>query len=535
MHDAGASITTFLTDGALVALCDAASAMLGARLLLLDEHDRVVNTTGGLVSQGPLHIEIGDVLPAEGVREPIIVDRHTIGAIAIAPTADPISSYARDFLRLLASIVSETCTHALRRASRQAELDVLHKLSRLLVSSRGFQETIETGLRSAIELIDADAGTLRLLDEATDQLVLRAAIGLSDDYIHAAAVLPAHEMLARAALDGEPVAVDDLQSDERVLRADAIREEGLVSMLSAPLVFQDETMGILRLYTREPRRFSRADNAILASIGRQIAAAIATARLVDRAAEARHTKRQMEIASDIQRRMLPQSLPQHPRLEIATEYDPCFDLGGDFYDLFEVHGKVGLVVGDVVGKGVGAALLMANVRAALRAYAAEDADPASVVSRTNRALCRDSLPNEFATIFYALIDPDSLQVTYCNAGHEPTLLVRRDGEAIAFERLDEGGLVAGVDPDHAYTDKTAQLRNGDFLVAFSDGLSEAMNFEKHIFGRPRISDAITTMLSASPDAGARTIASHLLWEMRRYIGLAEQSDDTTIVVVRAGE
>ncbi|MFG0275641.1 MAG: PP2C family protein-serine/threonine phosphatase [Phycisphaerales bacterium] len=537
------SITEFLTDGSLAGLCDAAGRLLGADVVLRDGEGRLITASGGRAGgDGPLRVAVVETLAPARFHAPISAGGQEIGSLALAPPGldGEDEAHAERLLQMVAAIVGEVCELSLSLSARIEELDVIHRLTRLLAGDRDIDEILQEGLRLASSLLDADAGTIRVLEEGATVLRLRAHLGLSQRYLAAAASLPAQEAVARAALDGEAVAIEDLGADERILRGDAVREEGLRSMLSAGLVFHGEPMGVLRLYTHTARRFTRAEQAIVSSIGRQIATAVATARLLEAEVEAKSVRRQLEMAAAVQRRMLPNAMPKMSPFDIGAEYESSLDLSGDFYDVFRLGRRLAFVVGDVAGKGIPAAMLMSSVRASLRAFARnerESGDVAEILARTNRALCRDSLPNELATIFLGLLDPESLELTYCSAGHEPTLLLRPGADDIAprIETLDAGGLIAGVLKDAEYTAGRISLQPGDTIIASTDGLSEAMNFEQRPFGRQCVRYSALDILNGEPDASARRIATHLLWEMRRYTGLSAKSDDATIVVVRVGE
>ena len=241
----------------------------------------------------------------------------------------------------------------------------------------------------------------------------------------------------------------------------------------------------------------------------------------DRAAEMNH---QVKLASDVQRRMLPASMPSVPGLDIAARYIPSYELSGDFYDFLDLNGHMGVTVGDVVGHGVAASLLMSSVRASLRAYAHDLYDIDEVLVRVNHALYNDTKLNEFATLFYGVIDPDTLRLTYCSAGHEPPLLLR-DGKV---ELLSEGGVVVGIDLDQTYHKAIVQLKPGDHLLIHTDGLTEAFNFNREKFGRERVIAA----LKQTEAFGAEAALNHILWQMRCFTGLRSPDDDTTAVMIR---
>lgn len=169
--------------------------------------------------------------------------------------------------------------------------------------------------------------------------------------------------------------------------------------------------------------------------------------------------------------MLPKHSPKIEGVDIAATYVPSQGLGGDFYDFISLDSATGIAVGDAIGKGVAASLLMASVRSSLRAYAHDLYDLDVILSRVNQALNRDTLDNEFATLWYGTIDHQSKRLTYCNAGHEPALLLH-DGEVIP---LDVGGMVTGVLAEATYDKSIVDLESGDCVLLYSDGVTDAMS------------------------------------------------------------
>jgi sigma-B regulation protein RsbU (phosphoserine phosphatase) len=233
----------------------------------------------------------------------------------------------------------------------------------------------------------------------------------------------------------------------------------------------------------------------------------------------------VEAAGEIQQRMLPSQPPQHEWLEFGCVYDPTLRVGGDFYDFIELaDGQWGVCVADVVGKGLPAALMMASVRAALRAHAREQPHVATVMSKVNRHMCHDTLVSDFATLVYGVFSPDGRSFVSCNAGHIPPLLLRND----SFTELGVGGLVIGVRPEEVFEQQVIRLEPGDLLVMVTDGVTEAMNFEGETYGRDRFLASIKKHQTL--DVGQ--LAQQILWDVRRFAGLAEQSDDITIVVIK---
>lgn len=554
------SITDFLTDGALAALCEALEQIAhqpvtlhdarGRRIIhqnaappwrLIDAEDDATRTIAQRLASPP-H-ETNGPIAHHGQRLlilPINVDNRPIGAIAVHagaddPTAEPTDRVAA-VAALLASTVGELCEQDELARRRNSELSVLFRLSSLLVEARDTAAVLDASLTSAIDMLHADAGTVHLLDESGEQLELRAHARLSERFVKSFSTLPANDIADRAALDGRVRCVADLIQEGRALFLEEIEREGLAGLVSIGLIFKGRTLGIMRLYTREPRIFEPDEQSLLQTIVEQASAAVASAALIESERRHREVQRQLRLAAEVQHRMLPGALPDVPRLDLGVRYVSCFDLGGDFYDFINLNGHIGVLVGDVVGKGVPAALLMASVRASLRAHALDVYHLDDVMRLVNKAMVADTLDNEFATVFYGVINPATLRLTYCNAGHEPPFIAaisrRDDANHVTLRPLLAGGMAIGIDDRQRYERDIVDLAPGERLIAYTDGVIDAMNFEGKRFGRERLKAVIADFLAREPDSAAQALVDHIVWEMRRYTGLNEPTDDATIVVLR---
>lgn len=544
------SITDFLTDGSLAALCAELTRLVGVPVNLFDVRGRIVAPGE---RPGTWAIIDADQSSATGLDParavPLVVSGDRIGWLVIGagePRLDP--RHARSALErvvsLLASTASELCEEEMELRHRIKEVSALYKLTSMLARAAGIDRILEVALDSALDVLELDAGSIVLMKEdadgvmasAEDDLKLMASRGLSRDWLESTLPLSKDRLFDRMALAGDIVTVEHIQADDRVLIADRAEAEGLRAFINAGLVFQNKPVGVIRLYSRTPRRFGEAERGLLRSIAQQAAVAVEQARLLRFQQEEQRVQRQLQLAADIQRRMLPRSLPKVAGLDIAARYTPSFELGGDFYDLLELNGHLGLAVGDVVGKGIGAALLMASVRASLRAHAEETYNLDEIVGKVNAALCRDTLDREFASLWYGVIDPHTLGLTYCSAGHEPTFVVRhhagRPPTPADIDELGVGGMVVGINPQEVYARETYQLRAGDVLVAYTDGVNDAQNFSNEKFGKKRLKSAVLKALAQNPEATAAQILEAIQWELRQFIGLRDRTDDQTLAIVR---
>jgi sigma-B regulation protein RsbU (phosphoserine phosphatase) len=544
------SITDFLTDGSLAALCDELGTLTGISVRLIDAHGQRIRQERDQAGRTWWRSEPAPPTAAGETQIPLVVDGATIGTLIAEPGNPALPSDARkrleNALRLVANTAGELCQFELELANRMKEVRALARLSALIVRAATPERVLEAALDSALDALGLDAGSIMVLKEEAlgvssqdeEDLALKVSRNLSRSWLDTPLPLSKEREFDKRALAGEVVAVEDLLKDPRVLLPEQVASEGLRSALHVGMVFKARPLGVLRLYGRDARVFDESDKRLLASIAHQAAVALEQARLLRFEKEEQRIQRQLQLAADVQRRMLPKQVPNVPKLDVAARYVPSFELGGDFYDFIELNGHVGIVVGDVVGKGIAAALLMAAVRASLRAHVQGVYDLDEVVSRVNEALCRDTRETEFASLWYGVIDPATLRITYCSAGHEPTIVIRvpthRAPTPADMDELTIGGMVVGIDPSQRYQRGIYDLRPRDVLVAYTDGVVDANNFAGKRFGKARLRECLLRILAQDPAASAAKIADAVLWEVRQHAGLAPRTDDKTLVVARLG-
>ena len=436
-----------------------------------------------------------------------------------------------------------------RKTKKQIERDEqIYQLTTLVAGEFSLQEVLDRLAEAAVRIVGVKACSIRLLDEEAGDLVMRSTYGLSEEYRNKG-VVSKDDPVVKAAFSGEAVVLDDMRVDGRVKYKEATVKEGLVSQLTVAMHFRNKAIGVLRLYSPRPMHFDEDDISLARAVASQCAVAITNAKLYARAIEGARMAEQMRLAGLVQRRMITEKIPTIPGLDIAATYIPCFDVGGDSYDFRQVSdSRIIITIADVMGKGVPAAIMMSWFRGASRAYAegclecgscrgadgyfAEGTrDRTRLASRTrtvirdfNRMACDECRDGEFVTLFYAMIDVAAKTLTYCNCGHEPTVLIR-DGKTTD---LQTGGLVLGVDPEAEYKVETIKLRNDDCLLFYTDGLTDAVNFNNELWGRKKLLQTAKKFARESAEQMVRDILGY----RRRFVGLARQIDDTSMVVVK---
>jgi sigma-B regulation protein RsbU (phosphoserine phosphatase) len=320
----------------------------------------------------------------------------------------------------------------------------------------------------------------------------------------------------------------------REAEPDRARLEALGTQLLLPLMVGDKLLGFLSLGPkRSEEAYSPSDLRLLGSVATQAGLALENSRLAAavaaEAARRERINRELEIAREVQERFFPQTLPTVDGLDYAGHCRPALGVGGDYYDFLALpSGAFGLAIGDVSGKGIPAALLMATLQASLRGQTlAGTIDLAALMSNVNRLVYDSSPGNRYATFFYAQFDPASRNLTYVNAGHNAPMLFR-GGEPRPAMRLEDGGPVIGLLDIAPFRHATVALQPGDLLVAFTDGISEAMNPSDEEWGEERLAAAVAAVRGRE----ASGIVLGLMTAADAFAAGAKQHDDMTIVVVR---
>lgn len=369
-----------------------------------------------------------------------------------------------------------------------------------------------------------------------NSFVLQQAVGLP---INGTIQLPAHSSTVRnLARINTPVTLYRENPDGWLLLASASERSLLDDMsteLLLPLPGREQLMGMMTLGPkRSEEPYSPTDLRLLQTVATQTGLAIEISNLAQSlASEASHRERiqrEIEIAREVQERLFPQELPELDGVSLAGACRPAQGVGGDYYDLFALEdGRLGIAVGDVSGKGISAALLMASLRASLRGMMLDGPrDLAAMMQKVNRLVYEASATNRYATFFFAAYNPVTRELSYVNAGHNAPFLLRRNGNGIESQRLEAGGPVVGLLPLAPYDEQTLVLEPGDLLLSYTDGISEAMTEADEEWGEERMAAAAQSL----PDGTAQQVLEHLFAEADRFTGKAPQYDDMTLLVLK---
>jgi sigma-B regulation protein RsbU (phosphoserine phosphatase) len=388
-------------------------------------------------------------------------------------------------------------------------VEALYDVGLAIASTLDFDQLCDEILLRAVSLLDARRGALYLLDDDGYRLIQTLG-GTAREKV------AQDEPVIGALLAGQQEAGDGLLPGSRHL-------------LAVPIQIESDARGLLVVADKESRRgvgpFPEIDGRTLGLFANQAAIALENARLHREALEKERLEREIQIAADIQRRLLPKEYPEIEGFELVGWSRPARHVGGDYYNLLaRPGGRFAVVVADVSGKGMPAALMVSTAHSALNLLLDRAAIDADLVERLNRHILDASAPNKFITLLLAEIDPRSGEVNYVNAGHNPALLVRANGEV---EELVPGGLPLGMFSG-TYRDGRAALNSGDLLCLFSDGITEAEEPGGEEFGPGRLAD----LLRGGADQPLPELVASIDRATLRFAEGADQADDQTLVLLR---
>ena len=409
------------------------------------------------------------------------------------------------------------------------ELSILNEVSTAVSSASSLDTTVDLIVQKCVKHLKVQQGALLLLDKPEGGAALKTMVRKVDRESGQFVPMRLSDQITGWMLKNQrPLTVDDLASDPR-FRSTATGD-GIRSLLCVPMVLKGRLLGVLTVFNKNrDAGFSPGDRRLLSIIATQSAQVVENARLMEEEKALVLLQEELRLARDIQMKLLPREPPSCPNYNIAGLSKPAKRVGGDYYDFLDLgEGHLGLCLADVSGKGITAALLMSNVQATIRGQSRVAPDVATCVSLSNDMLHATTDSDKFVTMFYGVLNTLTNELEYCNAGHNPPIVVPGGGEPA---RLVVGGPVLGVLQGFPYERGTAELHPGQTLVVYSDGFSEAMNHRLEEFGE----DRLLSIAEAAAGLPADQLLAEILEEVDRFAGDTAQGDDMTIIAVQRSE
>ena len=457
---------------------------------------------------------------------PLIVKNKVIGVIDIeAPQAGYFTEEHRRLLTLVASRIAAGVENArlYTRVSRQAQtLALLNEISRDLTSILNVDELLQSIAATLTRLIDYQMFSILLVDESGQKLVHRFSMRFKEN-IHLKHDIPIGRGLVGAAAQlKQAILVPDVNKDERYIMANPETK----SELCVPLIHKGAVIGVLDLEHTRRNYFTEDHKRTMSTLAAQLAIAIENARLYEKIAkqEAR-LEHELDMAREIQLRLLPQTLPQLRGAEVAARFVPARTIGGDIYEFLRYSGdSTAITIGDVSGKGAPAALYAALVAGILRSGADSEPSPAEMLSLVNTALNERPISAQYISMIYAVWDGANGRLRIANSGL-PRPIYSQAGRT---EIVQATGLPLGPFDDATFDELDIEVAPGDVFVFFSDGISDAANPAFETFGRKRIEEVV----SANHDRSPQEIVDAIFDAVRVFCQGCDPFDDETVVAIK---
>ncbi len=373
--------------------------------------------------------------------------------------------------------------------------------------------------------VQADRGFVVVRGPNPGQLVIKAVKQRradSEDLIRIS------RTIVNQVLDGKHAILSaDAGADARFEMSQSIADFRIRSMMCAPLVNSDgESLGVIQIDTIDQRaRFQQEDLDVLAGVANQAAFVLENAQLHEQALRQQKLLADLDAARKVQHGLLPSRPPKLEGYHFFDFYEPANQVGGDFYDYIRLPGgRLAIVLADVSGKGMAAALVMARISSEVRFCLASEPSISQAVNRINAAFCAAGFDDKFVTFVLTVLDPAREEVTLVNAGHMAPLLRRETGHVEPMGTEDDSGLPLGIEPDFQYRSSTVPFARGDFLTLFTDGISEAMNADNKLYGLDRLTTAVGRQVT-----DVTALGRLILDDVKTFVSGRAQSDDMCLV------
>lgn len=406
------------------------------------------------------------------------------------------------------------------------ELSALNDVATAITSNQSVEDVIDLIVRKCIKHLKAQQAVVMLLDEKDQVNPFHTMIRKQDSISSFMPYRLDAQLTGWMLKNKSPLVVNNFKEDSRFKFI--VKEEFPINtLLSVPMLLKNKMVGLLTVFNKHSDTgFTNDDQRLLSILAAQSAHIIENARLYEREQAFLRLQEEMRLANDIQVNLLPKENPAIEGYDIAGKSIPAKDVGGDYFDFITIKDdQLAFCLGDISGKGIPAALLMANLQATLRGQTLMGSPCKDCVSFTNNLLYNSTDNNKYATLYYGVLYSAQNSITFCNAGHNEPILIDHENKV---SRLKEGGIVVGILPDIAYEEKTIEFPGDSVLVTYSDGITEAMNIKEEEFGEEKLIDLIKRN-KALPSS---ELVELIINAVKEHAGNVEQMDDMTLVIIK---
>ncbi len=416
----------------------------------------------------------------------------------------------------------------LRLKKAVEELAILNDIAIAITSTQTLDKIIELIVQRCIKHLKVSQGAVMILEESDNEKPFQTVIRRQDS---SKEILPYRfdtQLTGWMLKNKAPLLINDIKNDER-FSFGTDEDLPVKSILSVPMTLQGKMIGLVTLFNKKAEEgFSVDDKRLLSIISAQSAHVLENARLLEKEKQLVRLEEEYRMAKEIQLNILPKEIPVIQGYDIYAINIPAKEVGGDYYDFIKLpNNKMVLCLGDITGKGLPAAMLMANLQATLRGQALMEQPIKDKIKNSNRLLFNSTSNNRFATLFYSELDYKNHLFNYCNAGHDPPINIINN-EVL---RITEGGLLLGCFDFAEFEEGKKSFECGEIFVVFSDGIAEAMNEFDEEFGEEKLINIIKVNLNLS----SKEIVDMIVKEVKLHSAKVEQSDDITIMVIKRND
>ena len=407
-----------------------------------------------------------------------------------------------------------------------AELSILNDVATTITSTHSIEHIVDLIVRKCVKHLKVEQGAVMLLDEKNQSNPLKTMIRQQDTLYDMLPYRLDAQLTGWMLKHKTPLLVKDLKNDDR-FKSFIDDESPIKSLLGVPLVQKKKMIGVLTVFNKHTSEgFTDGDQRLLSIIAAQSAQIIENARLYLEEQNLMLMQEEMRLAAETQINLLPKSIPKVADYQIAGKSIPAKDVGGDYYDFIQIDDKnFAFCLGDVSGKGMSAAMLMSNLQATLRAQILSGFNSTETLKRANTVLYQNTDSTKFVTLFFGIVNIDSNEIKYCNAGHNNPFHIDKSNK---FIELDVGGLILGFQTDSSYMEGNISFKPEDTLVLFSDGITEAMNENNEEFGEDRLTELITKYKNED----AYKMIDKIMDAVNEFAEGIAQSDDMTLMIIK---
>lgn len=420
------------------------------------------------------------------------------------------------------------CTELEKMRERLENLKECFRVSGLINSSLQLDQVLENIMTISRAILKADACSLMLVDEKTEELVFEVAQGPVSDKLKAGLrIIKGHGIAGHVYGTGVPLLIENAYADPRFNREfDLMTGYRTQTILCVPLKIKERVIGVAQVINKlDGTNFNQEDEETLSLLCANAGVAIENARLHHEILRRQQIEQDLAFATRIQLSFLPREMPKLPGFTFSAQYQAALEIGGDFYDFIPLNGnKIGILIGDVSGKGVASALFMAKFTTDFRVLAIREEDPERLVCRINDRVCAQSCQGMFVSLLYMVIEENSGEALYVNAGHLPPIIWNSsEGKYVILRG--SGGPPIGIVPAQEYVSQKMSLSRGDCILLATDGLIEAKDGKGGRFGWGGIENSLR-----SGGSQVDSVKSRISFALAQFAGQCPQADDTTLVL-----